>query len=209
MRRHLLAALVLLAAALACPVPARAHRLDEYLQASRLSVGRDRVSIDLDLTPGAGMASIVVKWMDTDGDGLISAREEDHYAGAVIAALNLSVDGTPAPIRLVDARFPDAADFGRGVGMIRLRAEAATALAASGRHTLSYTNAHRPETSVYLVNALVSEDPSLVIARQERDSAQHRLTLDYAVTSPGWTGWDAAALAIVAAVLAARWAAAS
>ena len=34
------------------PLPAGAHRLDEYLQATRVGIERDRVSIDIDLTPG-------------------------------------------------------------------------------------------------------------------------------------------------------------
>jgi hypothetical protein len=204
MRLRHLASFAVLIAALAWPVDLRAHRLDEYLQASRLSVARDRVSIDLDLTPGTAVAATVVRWIDTDGDGRISAGEQDRYARAVIAALTLSVDGATAPIRLLDAQFPDPADFGRGLGMIRLRATAAVPMAASGRHTLSYTNVHGSGTSVYLVNALVPEDPRLIIARQDRDPAQHRLTLDYAITAPGWTGWDAAALAIAATVLVAR-----
>jgi hypothetical protein len=208
MTRHL-ASLALFAAALACPARADAHRLDEYLQASRLSVDRDRVAIELDLTPGASAASTVAKWVDTDADGRMSAREQNQYARAVIAALELSVDGRPAPIRLLDAQFPDAIDFGRGEGVIRLRAEAATPLAAAGRHTLSYTNAHRPATSVYLVNALVPADPRLVITRQDRDPAQHRLTLDYDLTSSGWTAWDAAALVIAGVLIAARWATSS
>ena len=48
MRTRHLASLALLAVGLAYPAPAAAHRLDEYLQASRISVDPDRVTIEID-----------------------------------------------------------------------------------------------------------------------------------------------------------------
>ena len=36
---------------LATPAPAGAHRLDEYLQATRVSIDLDRVGLEIDLTP--------------------------------------------------------------------------------------------------------------------------------------------------------------
>jgi hypothetical protein len=183
-----------------------AHRLDEFLQASRLSIDPDRVTIELDLTPGVSVASKVLTWLDTDGDGKISAREEARYACGVLDALTLSVDGTPTPLRLVETRFPDAIDLERGLGTIRLRAEGTTPVAARGHHRLSYQNAHHPEMSVYLVNAVVPDDPRLRIAGQHRDPAQRGLTLDYDVTVSPWSRvlWDATGLAAIGVLIAVR-----
>ena len=39
------------------PAPAGAHRLDEYLQTTRVAIDIDRVGLDIDLTPGTSMAA--------------------------------------------------------------------------------------------------------------------------------------------------------
>lgn len=206
MRRPLVT-LFLLAMALGGPVPAGAHRLDEYLQATRLSIDIDRVSLDIDLTPGVSVASRVFGWMDTNGDGEISTAENEAYARQIVSALVLSVDGRAVPVTFVDGRFPDVRDMTAGIGTIRLRATSKMQPASSGRHQLAYVNDHRPEMSVYLVNALVPADPRIRITDQRRDPSQHRLTLDYDVTTrSAWTrtSWLLAALTAVGLLAVAR-----
>jgi len=181
-------------------MPAGAHRLDEYLQATRLSIDIDRVNLDIDLTPGVSVASRILGWMDTNGDGEISTMESEAYARAVLDSVGLSVDGRAVPITFDGQRFPNARDMTAGTGTIRLRATSKMPPASSGRHRLVYLNNHRPDLSVYLVNALVPADPRIRITDQRRDSAQHRLTLDYEVTPrAGWarTVWLLAGLAAV------------
>lgn len=198
--RRLVVTLVLLCVVSGRPVPAGAHRLDEYLQATRLSIDIDRVSLELDLTPGVRVASRVIGWIDTNGDGEISTAENEAYARQILSAVVLSVDGGAVPIALADGRFPDVRDMRAGIGTIRLRATSKMPPATSGRHHLAYVNDHRPEMSVYLVNALVPADPRIGITDQRRDPSQHRLTLDYDVTTrSGWarTSWLLAALAAV------------
>jgi hypothetical protein len=198
--RRLLVTFVLLGLVLGRPIPVGAHRLDEYLQATRLSIDIDRVNLDIDLTPGVSVASRILGWMDTNGDGEISTIERDAYARQVLSSVALSVDGRAVPIALADGRFPDVRDMTAGIGTIRLRATSRWQPASSGRHHIVYVNEHRPEMSVYLVNALVPADPRIRITEQRRDPAQHRLTLDYEVTTgSGWarTGWLLAGLAAV------------
>ncbi len=57
-----------------------AHRLDEYLQATRLSVALDRIELEIDLTPGVSIAERIVTAIDTDRDGRFSPAESDAYA---------------------------------------------------------------------------------------------------------------------------------
>ena len=172
---------------LAAPAPAGAHRLDEYLQATRLSIDLERVGLEIDLTAGVGVASEVFGWIDTNRDGQISNAEGEAYARRLLRSLALSVDGRPVPITLVDIRFPQFHDMSLGVGTIRMRATANVSAAAAGRHRLSYFNTHHSEASAYLVNALVPADPRIQIAGQRRDRAQHELTLDYNVMAD--TSW--------------------
>jgi hypothetical protein len=171
---------------LATPASAGAHRLDEYLQATRLSIDFERVSLEIDLTAGVALAPQVFAWMDTNRDGLISDAEAEAYARQVLGSVALSVDGRPAPIALVEIRVPQFRDMNLGVGTIRVRATANVSAAAAGRHQVSYLNMHRSESSVYLVNALVPTDARIQIAGQRRDRSQHGLTLDYTVRGAPW-----------------------
>jgi len=187
---------------LAAPAPAGAHRLDEYLQATRLSIGVDRVDLEIDLTAGVAVAPEVFAWIDTDRDGQISIAEGDAYARQMLRAVALSVDGRPAPVSLIAIRLPQLREMSQGVGTIQLRASAGISAAGAGRHQISYVNAHRPERSVYLVNALVPADLRIQIAGQQRDRAQHGLTLDVTVTGAPWARtWSLLALLAMAGAL--------
>ncbi len=168
---------------LSTPAPAGAHRLDEYLQATRLSIDTDRVSLEIDLTAGVALAPEVIAWIDANRDGQISSAEGEAYARQLLRSVVLSVDGRPVPVTLVEIRFPPLRDMNLGVGTIRVRATAKLSATGAGRHQVSYVNTHRPDSSVYLANALVPADPRIQIAGQRRDSAQHGLTLDYTVRS--------------------------
>ena len=170
-----------LCAWLATATPAGAHRLDEYLQATRLSIGLERVDLEIDLTAGAAVASKVFAWIDTNRDGEISGAEGEAYARQMLASVVLIVDGRPVPIALAAASFPQFRDMSLGIGTIRLRATARFPAAGAGLHQLSFLNAHRPESSVYLVNALVPANPHIQLSDPLRDYAQHSLTLDYTV----------------------------
>ncbi len=78
--RGLFVALVIGSVWLGCPVSAGAHRLDEYLQATRLSIAVDCVGLELDMTAGVNVAPHVVASIDTNRDGQISSAEGDLYA---------------------------------------------------------------------------------------------------------------------------------
>jgi hypothetical protein len=60
--------------------PSSAHRLDEYLQAAMLSLEKDRVQVQLRLTPGVAVFPFIVSIIDTDSDGAISIGEQRAYA---------------------------------------------------------------------------------------------------------------------------------
>jgi hypothetical protein len=113
----------------------------------------------------------------------VPTTETEAYARRILSAVVLSVDGRAVPVTFVDSRFPDVRDLTAGIGTIRLRAASKIPPASAGRHQLAYVNDYRPDMSVYLVNALVPADPHIRITDQRRDPAQHRLTLDYDVTT--------------------------
>ncbi|MFL6278652.1 MAG: hypothetical protein ACJ731_00935 [Vicinamibacterales bacterium] len=187
--------------ALLFPLPAGAHRLDEYLQATRVAIERDRVDIDIDLTPGVSIARQVTAWIDVNHDGEISAVESLTYARQVLSSLVLSIDGAPMPLAVLDAQAPTTADMALGIGTLRLHASAAMPAIATGRHQLTVINAHHPESSVYLANALVPSDTRIHIVGQRRSTNQHSLTIEYDIgISAVWTriSWTFCAVALIA-----------
>ncbi len=173
----------LVIAILALAPLANAHRLDEYLQATRLSIDLNRIDIEMDLTAGEAMASQVFSWIDTNHDGEVSKAEGDAYARQVLRSVALLADGKPVPLTLIEARFPELREMNQGTGIIRLRAAGQIQDAGAGRHEVSFRNDHRPESGVYLVNALVPSNPRIQIADQQRDHAQHGLLMTYTVAS--------------------------
>jgi hypothetical protein len=179
--RRLFVSFAVLSAWLATLPPAGAHRVDEYLQATRLSIDIQRVDLEIDLTPGIALASEVFASIDTNRDGEISSAEGEAYAQQMLHSAELSVDGRHVPVTLLESSFPQFRDMSLGVGTIRLRATAKVPAAGAGHHQLSFLNTHRSESSVYLVNALVPANPRIQLADQRRDSAQRGLTLDYTV----------------------------
>jgi hypothetical protein len=186
-----------------------ARRLDEYLQASRLSVDRDGVTLEIDLTPGVSVASQVLALIDTNRDGQLSVTEGKAYANQVLNSVSLSIDGQPVALILTGEQFPQPGEMTLGTGMIRLRANAKIPEVAAGGHQVFYRNSHQPKMSVYLANALVPSDDQVEISGQSRDYAQHELIVDYRVTpKTKWPRslWLIASLAIAGlAGQAMRW----
>jgi hypothetical protein len=162
------------------PAPAGAHRLDEYLQATRVGIERDRVNVDIDLTPGVSIAGQVMAWLDLNGDGEISSTESIAYGRQVLASLAMSVDGEPVRLSGLDAQAPAIAEMAMGLGTIRVRASGISS-SRSGRHQLTIINTHHPESSVYLANALVPSDKGIEILGQHRSADQHSLTIEYEI----------------------------
>jgi hypothetical protein len=206
-RRVWIVRIAVLALCLGCAVPVRAHRLDEFLQATRLAVDLDRVTIEIDLTPGVRIAPQVLASIDTNRDGTIDAAEAGTYAQAVLNDVALTMDGRPAPVALIESRFPEPREIVVGIGLIRLRGVARLPPAGAGPHRIDYHNGHSPAIGAYLVNALVPHDRRIQIDRQRRDVAQRSIALDYRVVpdiaeSSIW--WLVAALTMTGGLAAAR-----
>lgn len=168
---------------LALPCAARAHRLDEYLQATRIEVGIDSVALDIDLTAGVGVAPRVWALVDTDRDGRISDTEGRTYADLLVKSVVLQVDDRTRTVALVSSRFPSFQGINSGSGTIHLEARATLPTTSPGRHTLRYRNTHRREMSVYLVNALVPANRAITIASQRRDPRQRQIVMTYDVAT--------------------------
>src|SRR5579862_780337 len=99
---------------------ASAHRLDEYLQATLISVEKDRIEVSLRLVPGVAVASAVLAKIDANGDGVISPGEQQAYAQRVLGDLALSIDGRRLTPKLASVNFPAVEQMREGLGEIRI-----------------------------------------------------------------------------------------
>lgn len=185
LRSSLVAAL---AATVAMSAVVSAHRRDEYLQAARISVDRDRVQIELDLTAGISVADEIIRDLDRDGSGSISSREARMFALAAVKAMRVEIDHRPVDLRLVNVAVPDLDVVRRGEGAIRLELGVSAGALPDGPHQLFFLNTHRPEISVYLANALVPISSQVAVTAQRRDAAQREITVEYLLSAKAPAG---------------------
>ncbi|MGA9564612.1 MAG: hypothetical protein WBS19_03725 [Candidatus Korobacteraceae bacterium] len=159
-------------------MPARAHRVDEYLQATLISIEKDHVEVFLRLTPGIAVSSAVLASIDTDGDGIISDHEKRAYADRVLADLSLSLDGHHLMPKLVSVDFPKIEEMKEGLGEIQL-AFAATLPNGGSDRTFIFENHHQSPIAAYLVNCLTPRDRNIRVLAQNRNQDQSFYQLDY------------------------------
>ena len=162
-------------------VPARAHRLDEYLQAAILSLHKDRVQASLRLVPGVAVFPAVFASMDTNSDGALSQAERLAYAERVLRDLSVTLDGKHLEPRLSVVDFPTVDQMKQGLGEIHLEFTAELS-SGPGNRKLVFENHHRSQISAYLVNCLVPRDPAIRIVAQNRNENQSFYELDYVQT---------------------------
>jgi hypothetical protein len=177
-----------------------AHRLDEYLQAARVALDRDRVTLEIDLTPGMSIASALNAVVDRDRDSAISPEEAEAYGRAVLADVVLEVDGRHVPMTLTRVDVPSPDEMRSGLGTIQVRALGQVRVAAGRRH-LRFRNNHHPDAAVYLVNALLPEHDDVDVVNQIRDRRQREVRVEYHIgpywpRQAAWVGFVAAAAAI-------------
>jgi hypothetical protein len=196
--------------------PAFAHRVDEYLQATTISVEKHRIALQLRLAPGIEVFPKVLALVDTNRDGAVTEGELRSYAERLAKELSLSVDGTRLPLRLVSSRMEALEALEDGRGTIELAFDAAVPR-GGGNRRLVFENRHQPAMAEYLVNGLVPRDPDIRLGTQQRSFDQSVYRLDYAqpgvaATQPasipratGVFGWVAAlAMLLFAGLTAVR-----
>jgi hypothetical protein len=189
--------------------PSWAHRLDEYLQGTLISIEKNRVQAQITMTPGVAVYPILLAVIDTDHDGAISETEKRAYAGRVLRDLSLSIDGRLLTPRLLTAQVPAMDDIKEGRGEIRIEFESDLPGGGPSRK-LVLQNRHQSRIAAYQVNCLVPSDSDIKIVAQKRNYTQSFYELDYAqagVLSSALFHWPsglAAATSAIALLLIAR-----
>jgi hypothetical protein len=174
--------LLVLLAVVVIPAPADAHRLDEYLQATRVRLEPRQIILEVDLTAGSSIASDVMALIDRDGNRVISPAEAAAFGRVVAAEMLIEVDGRASALTLSRVEVPSPGEIAEGVGAIQITAHTDAPLDL-GRHRVVLTNLNRPQGSVYLANVLVPQTPAIRILGQWRDASQQTFTLEYELSA--------------------------
>jgi hypothetical protein len=194
------AAALALTAAMVTATSLSAHRLDECLQAARIAVEPDHLTLELDITPGVAVAGAMVSAIDRDRDGVLSAAEQQDYSTQVLDSVEVAIDGRPVHIASAVTTFPALAALQSGDGTIQLRSTLAVPPQQPGTHRVLFRNRYRPDISVYLANALVPESGRIAVTAQRREADQRDLTITYDLRSeePGRWTWLFGGVALTA-----------
>src|SRR4029450_5799216 len=165
----------------------------------------------LDLTPGISVAANVLGQVDRDGDGAISRAEGEAYVSGLVSAIRLDVDGRPLSVQPIESAFPAIDAVRTGEGTIRIGLSAPLPELDAGAHHVTFRNAHRRDIGAYLANALVPANDRGAVTAQERDAAQHDLTITYVLLADPaagvrrWSLLGSTGGLLVVALLSRRW----
>jgi hypothetical protein len=174
-------------------IPAWAHRIDEYLQATILSLEANRAHASMRLIPGVMVAPSVIATIDVNHDGLFSEAEKQSYAERVVRDLSITIDGEIAKPKLDEWVIPDASQLRDGLGEIYLEYHVGLPPSTAFNRSLIVSNHHLNDVSVYLMNVEVPQDRDLRILDQKRNARQSTYELDYvqaAAATPSGTRAD-------------------
>jgi hypothetical protein len=170
---------LLVLALFALPSTVFSHRLDEYLQATLAVIERDRIRLQINLTPGVAVAENVLSLIDRDHDGLITTNEAVAYSQLLKSDIVVRLDERDVKLKCIASYFPGLAELRTGWGFIQLEFSATTGVLSSGPHKLTIENRHLPKISVYLVNAAEPASGSIQITKQTRNENQSTAEIQF------------------------------
>jgi hypothetical protein len=173
--------LALLLGLLALPSTIFAHRLDEYLQATLVTIEPGEIRLQINLTPGVAVAGQVLTQVDRDRDGLISTNEAQAYSELLKRDLTVRLDRRKVALKLTASNFPAPAELRTGWGIIQLEFSATIGPLAAGAHRLTVRNRHLPALSVYLFNAAQPKSGSVRVTDQKRNESQSTGEIEFTI----------------------------
>ena len=149
-----------------------AHRLNEYLQATTISLAPGKIQLEITLTPGVDVVTTLLKAFD----------DQQAYATKLAHDLSLTLDGQKADLQLVSYSFPTVEALQKGTGDIIIEF-AANIGNERQTHHLELKNNHYSTIAVYLVNCLMPADPTTHVDHQTRNNDQSFYQLDFTTGS--------------------------
>ena len=160
------------------------HRLDEYLQATLVTIEPGKIRLQINLTPGVAVADAVLPFVDRNRDGIISTNEAAAYCELLKRDLVLVLDQHKLNLNITASNFPAPADLRTGWAIIQVEFSATLDPLTAGAHKLVIQNRHLPKVSVYLCNAAQPKSKAVQITQQKRNDNQSECEMGFTV-EPG------------------------
>jgi hypothetical protein len=160
---------------------ASAHRLDEYLQATIISLQADYLDVSMRLIPGVSIAPAVIAAIDGNGDGVLSATEQRTYAERVLADLWVTIDGKSVQPHLASYDFPQPAEMRQGLGEIHIEYSAELPR-SDADHSLVIVNHH--SARVRYTSSMRKSPATPVFASSRRNEMRNRQCMSWTTNSP-------------------------
>jgi hypothetical protein len=161
-----------------------AHRLDEYLQATLVTIEPGEVRLQINLTPGVEVADKVLALVDRNHDGVLSTNEAAAYCELLKRELTVYLDGRKISLELTASNFPALSELRTGWGFMQVEFSAPVGPLAPGPHQLEFKNRHLPRLSVYLFNAAQPNSSLVQITRQKRNKNQSLGEIEFTIQPP-------------------------
>lgn len=159
--------------------------MDEYLQATLVTIDPGAIRLNINLTPGADVAEPVLEAIDLDRDNAISPTEAAAYTELLKRDQSVRLDDHTLELKLTASHLPDPATLRGGSGIIQLELSAVVPRSlAAGTHRLTLENRHGPTASTYLINAARPSSNSVQIIRQIRNKNQSKGEIEFTIGSP-------------------------
>jgi hypothetical protein len=158
-----------------------AHRLDEYLQATLVTIEPSEIRLQINLTPGVAVAERVLALIDRDRDGMISTNEATAYCELLKRDLIVRLDQRKLALKLTASNSTSPTELRTGWGIIQMEFSAIVGPLAPGAHKLTLKNRHVPALSVYLFNAAQPRSGSVQITAQKRNEHQSTGEIDFTI----------------------------
>ena len=169
---------------LARPSAGHGHQLDEYLQATLVTIEPGEIRLHMNLTPGVEVAEQVLSEIDRDGDGEITAAEAAAYSGTLKDDLAVRLDGRLLEVTPGKWSFPAIEDLRTGWGIMQVEYTVASSGLSGGPHTLSVQNRHQHRISAYLINAALPATTAVQVTAQRRNYNQSSGEIDFTYWAP-------------------------
>jgi hypothetical protein len=163
---------LLLLASFSFSTHAFAHRLDEYLQATLVSIEPSTIRLQINLTPGIAVADQILSHIDRNRDGIISTNEFIAYAQLLNRDLTVQLDHHNIELTPGTWYCPTPEELRTGCGIIQLELHGKLKSLTAGTNFITIENRHEPALSVYLLNAAQPKSGTIQILAQNRNPTQ-------------------------------------
>jgi len=163
-----------------------AHRLNEYLEATTISLANGKIHFEYRLTAGVEIVSDLLKRIDLNGDSRLSEIEQRSYLVSFEHDISLSLDGHYTKLKVFSFSFPTVEDMKKGLGDIIVDFEADLNPNVTSHH-LKLKNIHQSAIAVYMVNCLMPADTNIHVINQIRsaDQSDYQLNFKTGLAAPG------------------------